>query len=174
VGETTKIIKSTDSQIQYSAEGTISQRSNQLPGVNSCLCCCDSGGAASCRKLRLFQTRRRPTARSTMVAFDLVVFLLQAIAFLCISTIAICRIYSWIYLRYFVSLRTVGFFHPFCNSGGGGERVLWLSILSLEQLSLSSPLHCLIYSGDTNVESREILNRAHVRSRRFSDICLSF
>jgi alpha-1,2-mannosyltransferase len=96
-----------------------------------------------------------------MVAIDLVVFLLQAIAFLCISTIAICRIYSWIYLRYFVSLRTVGFFHPFCNSGGGGERVLWLSILSLEQLSLSSPLHCLIYSGDTNVESREILNRAH-------------
>lgn len=23
---------------------------------------------------------------------------------------------------------TVGFFHPFCNSGGGGERVLWSAV----------------------------------------------
>ncbi len=23
---------------------------------------------------------------------------------------------------------SIGFFHPFCNSGGGGERVLWSAI----------------------------------------------
>jgi alpha-1,2-mannosyltransferase len=23
---------------------------------------------------------------------------------------------------------TIGFFHPFCNSGGGGERVLWSAV----------------------------------------------
>ena len=27
---------------------------------------------------------------------------------------------------------TVGFFHPFCNSGGGGERVLWSCIKALQ------------------------------------------
>lgn len=27
---------------------------------------------------------------------------------------------------------TVGFFHPFCNSGGGGERVLWSAVKALQ------------------------------------------
>ena len=27
---------------------------------------------------------------------------------------------------------TVGFFHPFCNSGGGGERVLWSAVKVLQ------------------------------------------
>lgn len=27
---------------------------------------------------------------------------------------------------------TIGFFHPFCNSGGGGERVLWSAIKALQ------------------------------------------
>ena len=27
---------------------------------------------------------------------------------------------------------SVGFFHPFCNSGGGGERVLWSAIKALQ------------------------------------------
>ena len=28
---------------------------------------------------------------------------------------------------------TVGFFHPFCNSGGGGERVLWSAVKAIQQ-----------------------------------------
>jgi len=27
---------------------------------------------------------------------------------------------------------TVGFFHPYCNAGGGGERVLWVAIRCLQ------------------------------------------
>ena len=27
---------------------------------------------------------------------------------------------------------TIGFFHPFCNSGGGGERVLWSAIKAIQ------------------------------------------
>ena len=27
---------------------------------------------------------------------------------------------------------SVGFFHPFCNSGGGGERVLWSAIKAVQ------------------------------------------
>ena len=26
----------------------------------------------------------------------------------------------------------VGFFHPYCNAGGGGERVLWIAIKALQ------------------------------------------
>ena len=42
---------------------------------------------------------------------------------------------------------TVGFFHPFCNSGGGGERVLWQYIRSLQQATPDQRL--LIYTGDS-------------------------
>ena len=28
---------------------------------------------------------------------------------------------------------TVGLFHPYCNAGGGGERVLWVAIRALQQ-----------------------------------------
>lgn len=48
-------------------------------------------------------------------------------------------------LRYFISKKKkrlhtkagndklvhVGFFHPYCNAGGGGERVLWCAIRGL-------------------------------------------
>ncbi len=27
----------------------------------------------------------------------------------------------------------VGFFHPYCNAGGGGERVLWVAIRAIQQ-----------------------------------------
>lgn len=26
----------------------------------------------------------------------------------------------------------VGFFHPYCNSGGGGERVLWAAVSAIQ------------------------------------------
>ena len=51
----------------------------------------------------------------------------------------------------------VGFFHPYCDSGGGGERVLWKCIAALQHLSPS--LHCLVYTGDSTPDS-EIIDRA--------------
>lgn len=30
-------------------------------------------------------------------------------------------------------ITTIGFFHPYCNAGGGGERVLWMAIKALYQ-----------------------------------------
>jgi len=26
----------------------------------------------------------------------------------------------------------IGFFHPYCNAGGGGERVLWMAVQALQ------------------------------------------
>ena len=42
--------------------------------------------------------------------------------------------------------KVVAFFHPFCNAGGGGERVMWSAIKALHQ---RYPQHCyIIYSGN--------------------------
>ena len=37
----------------------------------------------------------------------------------------------------------ITFFHPFCASGGGGERVLWTAVQAILENSTD---HCLIYS----------------------------
>ena len=57
--------------------------------------------------------------------------------------------------------KVVGFFHPYANAGGGGERVLWHSISGL--LSRHSSLHCVVYTGDVDVTGEQILER--VKSR---------
>ncbi|XP_052796296.1 GDP-Man:Man(3)GlcNAc(2)-PP-Dol alpha-1,2-mannosyltransferase-like isoform X2 [Mya arenaria] len=55
----------------------------------------------------------------------------------------------------------VGFFHPYCNAGGGGERVLWVAIRSLQ---LSHPdVQCIVYTGDCDATSQEILAKADQR-----------
>lgn len=54
----------------------------------------------------------------------------------------------------------VGFFHPFCAGGGGGERVLWRAVRTLSHLpkDLETPLHVLIYTGDIKLKPEEILS----------------
>ena len=45
--------------------------------------------------------------------------------------------------------RVIAFFHPYCNSAGGGERVLWLAIAALGQLHAKGlDLHVVVYTGD--------------------------
>ena len=39
----------------------------------------------------------------------------------------------------------VGFFHPYCNAGGGGERVLWQSVCALQKRY--SFVNCVVYTG---------------------------
>lgn len=54
----------------------------------------------------------------------------------------------------------VGFFHPFCAGGGGGERVLWRAVRNLAQLSrdIGRPLHVLVYTGDRDFSPEQILS----------------
>lgn len=53
----------------------------------------------------------------------------------------------------------VGIFHPYCNAGGGGERVLWCAIRSLQQ-KYGNKIHIKIYTGDENVTAAQILQNA--------------
>nr|CAG8593414.1 1152_t:CDS:10 [Entrophospora candida] len=51
----------------------------------------------------------------------------------------------------------LGFFHPYCNSGGGGERVLWTTIHSIQEKNLN--VICVVYTGDVDVTKKEILSK---------------
>ncbi|CAR27609.1 hypothetical protein ZYGR_0N00910 [Zygosaccharomyces rouxii] len=55
-----------------------------------------------------------------------------------------------------------GFFHPYCNAGGGGEKVLWKAVQST--LARNHGNVALIYTGDTDATPQEIL---HSVSKRF-------
>ena len=55
----------------------------------------------------------------------------------------------------------VGFFHPYCAAGGGGERVLWHSIRALQKRY--SFVRCVVYTGDLDHTPAAILNRVQER-----------
>ncbi|XP_034187021.1 ALG11 alpha-1,2-mannosyltransferase isoform X1 [Osmia lignaria lignaria] len=51
----------------------------------------------------------------------------------------------------------VGFFHPYCNSGGGGERVLWAAVSAIQ--ARYSNVHIVIYTGDLDAHPEQILSK---------------
>ncbi|ODV92449.1 glycosyltransferase family 4 protein [Tortispora caseinolytica NRRL Y-17796] len=53
----------------------------------------------------------------------------------------------------------VGFFHPYCDAGGGGERVLWVAV---ESTLKSFNTGVVVYTGD-EASSNDILDRAELR-----------
>ena len=56
----------------------------------------------------------------------------------------------------------VGFFHPYCNAGGGGERVLWHSVCALQKRY--SFVRCVVYAGYEPTSSAEdILKKVRER-----------
>jgi len=57
----------------------------------------------------------------------------------------------------------VGFFHPFCNAGGGGERVLWAAIRATQQRWPRAK--CIVYTGDHDVNKETILARVEASTR---------
>ncbi|KAL5703070.1 GDP-Man:Man3GlcNAc2-PP-dolichol alpha-1,2-mannosyltransferase [Ranunculus cassubicifolius] len=52
----------------------------------------------------------------------------------------------------------VGFFHPYTNDGGGGERVLWCAVKAIQDENPN--LDCLIYTGDHDSSPDSLLRRA--------------
>lgn len=54
--------------------------------------------------------------------------------------------------------RAVGFFHPFTNDGGGGERVLWCAVKAIQEEC--PDLDSVIYTGDHDASSQSLKARA--------------
>lgn len=54
--------------------------------------------------------------------------------------------------------RAVGFFHPYTNDGGGGERVLWCAVKAIQEES--PDLDCVVYTGDHDASPHNLMARA--------------
>eukprot|EP00033_Pygsuia_biforma_P001125 GCRY01001282.1.p1 GENE.GCRY01001282.1~~GCRY01001282.1.p1 ORF type:complete len:462 (-),score=103.13 GCRY01001282.1:1121-2506(-) len=55
----------------------------------------------------------------------------------------------------------LGFFHPYCNDGGGGERVLWCAIQAVQEKY--EHIKTVVYTGDVDKSPREIVARAKLQ-----------
>ncbi|EIW71289.1 hypothetical protein TREMEDRAFT_73255 [Tremella mesenterica DSM 1558] len=68
----------------------------------------------------------------------------------------------------------IGFWHPYCNAGGGGERVLWSIIAYLQRVQPDTVI--LVYSGDyPSTSKEEMLDKVQERmSIRLSGDKLAF
>ncbi|TDG39102.1 hypothetical protein AWZ03_014477 [Drosophila navojoa] len=53
---------------------------------------------------------------------------------------------------------SVGLFHPYCNAGGGGERVLWCAVRALQ--NKYDNIKIVIYTGDIDATPTLILHKA--------------
>ncbi|TFY83136.1 hypothetical protein EWM64_g876 [Hericium alpestre] len=53
--------------------------------------------------------------------------------------------------------KIVGFFHPYCNAGGGGERVLWTAIVLTQRAE--PDVVSVVYSGDKGVTKEQIIEK---------------
>lgn len=56
--------------------------------------------------------------------------------------------------------QAVGFFHPYTNDGGGGERVLWCALRAIQEENPS--LDCAVYTGD-DASPQSLMARAFDR-----------
>lgn len=54
--------------------------------------------------------------------------------------------------------QAVGFFHPYTNDGGGGERVLWCAVKAVQEES--PDLDCVVYTGDHDASPQTLMARA--------------
>ena len=52
-----------------------------------------------------------------------------------------------------------GFFHPYANNGGGGERVLWQAVKAT--LLADDKNICVIYTTNIEAQPLDILNKAN-------------
>lgn len=54
-----------------------------------------------------------------------------------------------------ISVKTYGFFHPYCNAGGGGERVLWQAV---EDTLKRREAVVTVYTGDEDTDEQIFAN----------------
>ncbi|XP_049540398.1 GDP-Man:Man(3)GlcNAc(2)-PP-Dol alpha-1,2-mannosyltransferase [Anopheles darlingi] len=57
------------------------------------------------------------------------------------------------------NVKHVAFFHPYCNAGGGGERVLWCAVRALQN-RYDDGVRLYVYTGDVDATASEILAKA--------------
>ncbi|KAK0417792.1 hypothetical protein QR680_013213 [Steinernema hermaphroditum] len=80
---------------------------------------------------------------------------------LVLGLLALCFLFI-LYVRSRRDPNVIAFFHPYCNAGGGGERVLWCAINAMirEYGAKNERLRFVVYTGDCDAAPEEILSKA--------------
>lgn len=82
-----------------------------------------------------------------MALWLLISSILSCSVYLCFAALLIVVIFHrWKWPR---APKTIAFFHPYCSSGGGGERVVWKMVEALEPFDYS----IVIYTADPPSET---------------------
>ncbi|GER46628.1 GDP-Man:Man(3)GlcNAc(2)-PP-Dol alpha-1,2-mannosyltransferase [Striga asiatica] len=81
-----------------------------------------------------------------------------ALMFVTLVSAVIMRIVSAVVYYRRNRAKSVGFFHPYTNDGGGGERVLWCAVRAVQEEF--PDLECVIYTGDHDASSKSLADRA--------------
>ncbi|CAA0836618.1 GDP-Man\\x3aMan(3)GlcNAc(2)-PP-Dol alpha-1-2-mannosyltransferase [Striga hermonthica] len=84
-----------------------------------------------------------------------------ALMFVTLVSAVIIRIFSAVVYHRRNRANSVGFFHPYTNDGGGGERVLWCAVRAVQEEF--PDLECVIYTGDHDASSKSLADRAVAR-----------
>ena len=102
-----------------------------------------------------------------MLKYILLLLALPPILLLPLSLSLFLLLLSLTFLGFYLRLRcisrrinspTVAFFHPYCNAGGGGERVLWQCVLSVLEKFPTATVY--IYTGDVDAPPHQIIDNA--------------
>ncbi|KAK6141981.1 hypothetical protein DH2020_020746 [Rehmannia glutinosa] len=81
-----------------------------------------------------------------------------ALLFVTLIPALIIRIVSVVVYHRRNRRNSVGFFHPYTNDGGGGERVLWCAVKAVQEEF--PDLECVIYTGDHDASPKSLAARA--------------
>ncbi|KAL6545147.1 asparagine-linked glycosylation protein [Orobanche hederae] len=81
-----------------------------------------------------------------------------ALTFLTLISAIIIRVVSLVVYHRRNRRNSVGFFHPYTNDGGGGERVLWCAVKAVQEEF--PDLECVIYSGDHDASPKSLAARS--------------
>ncbi|XP_018572370.1 GDP-Man:Man(3)GlcNAc(2)-PP-Dol alpha-1,2-mannosyltransferase isoform X2 [Anoplophora glabripennis] len=101
-----------------------------------------------------------------IMTFLVVVKLLIVISFFMIVALAILFPVIYLYLRRKFKKEkaksvakelVLGIFHPYCNAGGGGEKVLWVALQAIQEKYPKVKIN--VYTGDVEVTPGEILEK---------------
>jgi alpha-1,2-mannosyltransferase len=78
-----------------------------------------------------------------------------------VVAIAVILLFILYYLRKRPKRFTIGFFHPYANAGGGGERVLWHAVSAI--LKKWPQTNCVIITGREDKTGQQILDKVTSR-----------
>ncbi|KAL6538757.1 asparagine-linked glycosylation protein [Orobanche gracilis] len=81
-----------------------------------------------------------------------------ALTFLTLISAIIIRVVTLVVYHRRNRRNSVGFFHPYTNDGGGGERVLWCAVKAVQEEF--PDLECVIYTGDHGASPKSLAARS--------------